>query len=108
MENLMIREILPEELGILDKMLYEAIFKPEGCEPVPHHATQIPEINIYIDGFGSRKDDYCLVADLSGRIIGAVWVRIDDRLFKEPGIYAGVFECSEKKLCRKNVSKVWF
>ena len=76
MENLTIRKILPEELGILDEMLYEAIFKPEGNEPFPRSVTQIPEINVYIEGFGGRKDDYCLVADLSGSIIGAVWVRI--------------------------------
>ena len=76
MENLTIREILPEEQGILDEMLYEAIFKPEGNEPVPRSVIQIPEINVYIDGFGSKKDDYCLVADLNGSIIGAVWVRI--------------------------------
>ena len=76
MENLKIREILPDELGILDEMLYEAIFKPEGCEPVPRNVTQLPEINVYIDGFGIKKDDYCLVAELNGCIIGAVWVRI--------------------------------
>jgi len=76
MANLMIREILPEELGVLDEMLYEAIFKPEGCDPVSREVIQIPEINIYIDGFGSRKDDHCLVADMNGCIIGAVWVRI--------------------------------
>ena len=76
MEDLIIREILPEELGILDEMLYEAIFKPEGCAPFPRDVIQIPEIKVYIDGFGSRKDDFCLVADLNGRIIGSVWVRI--------------------------------
>ena len=76
MEDLIIREILPEELGILDEMLYEAIFKPEGCAPFPRDVIQIPEIKVYIDGFGSRKDDFCLVADLNGRIIGAVWIRI--------------------------------
>ena len=76
MENLMIREILAEEVGVLDEMLYEAIFIPEGCDSVPRNVTQIPEISVYIDGFGSQKDDYCLVADLNSCIIGAVWVRI--------------------------------
>ena len=76
MENLIIREILAEEWNILEEMLYQAIFLPEGCEPLPRTVIQLPEINVYIDGFGSQKDDYCLVADLDGRIIGAVWVRL--------------------------------
>ena len=76
MKDLMIREILAEEYHILDDMLYEAIFQPEGCEPIPRNVTQIPEVKQYIDGFGSAKDDYCLVAGLNDRIIGAVWVRI--------------------------------
>ena len=76
MEKVKIREIRAEELEILDGMLYESIYQPEGCEPVPRHVTQIPEINVYIDGFGSKKDDYCLVADLDGHIIGAVWVGV--------------------------------
>ena len=75
-DEVIIREISTEELNILDDMLYESIFQPEGCEPVPRSVIQIPEINVYIDGFGSRKDDYCLVAEVDGRIIGAVWVRI--------------------------------
>ena len=76
MEKVNIREIRAEELGVLDEMLYESIFQPEGCAPVPRHVTQIPEINVYIDGFGSKKNDYCLVAEMESRIIGAVWVRI--------------------------------
>ena len=76
MENLTIREIRAEELGVLDEMLYEAVYQPEGCVPVSRDVIQIPEIKVYIDGFGNRKGDYCLVADLNGRIVGAVWVRI--------------------------------
>ena len=76
MEKVLIREIKAEELTVLDVMLYEAIFLPEGAEPYPEDIIKIPEINNYIDGFGNQKDDYCLVADLNGHIIGAVWVRI--------------------------------
>jgi len=36
----------------------------------------IPKVRVYINDFGQKKDDYCLVADLNGQIIGAVWVRI--------------------------------
>ena len=32
-------------------------------------------MNAYINDFGCKKDDFCLVADLKDKIIGAVWVR---------------------------------
>jgi ribosomal protein S18 acetylase RimI-like enzyme len=57
-------------------MLYEAIFQPEGSELLPRNVINVPEINIYIRDYGTKKDDYCLVADLEGKIIGAVWVRL--------------------------------
>ena len=76
MEEIIIREIRAEELDILDDLLYESIFQPEGCEPVSRDVIKKPEIKVYIDAFGSKKDDYCLVADLNGCIIGAVWVRV--------------------------------
>ena len=76
MEKLIFREILAEELDILNDLLYESIYQPKGFDPVPYHIIQMPEIKIYVDGFSSKKDDHCLVADLNGRIIGAVWVRI--------------------------------
>jgi ribosomal protein S18 acetylase RimI-like enzyme len=37
---------------------------------------EIPEVNAYIKDFGSRKDDYCLVAVYDEEIVGAVWVRV--------------------------------
>ncbi len=30
---------------------------------------------MYVSGFGDKKDDLCLVAEVEGDIIGAVWVR---------------------------------
>ena len=74
-EKIVIREIKAEELSILDDMLFEAVYLPEGAKPYPKDIIKSPEINVYIDGFGNRKDDYCLIADLNGQIIGAVWVR---------------------------------
>jgi ribosomal protein S18 acetylase RimI-like enzyme len=76
MEEMIIREIRTEELDILDDLLYLSIYQPEGSEPVPREVTKAPKVNVYIDSFGSKKDDYCLVADLNGCTIGAVWVRI--------------------------------
>jgi len=81
MEEIIIREISAEELDVLDDLLYESIYQQEnvetGCAPsLPRDIIKKSEINVYIDAFGSKKDDHCLVADLNGRIIGAVWVRI--------------------------------
>ena len=70
-----IREIRQEEYGILDEFLYEAIFIPEGIEPPPKSIIKQPELQVYVSDFG-RKDDCCLVAEVGGKIIGAVWTRI--------------------------------
>ncbi len=76
MEKVTIREIKPSELGKLEDMLYEAIYQPDETNLIPREILKLPEICVYIDNFGKKKDDYCLVADLNGKIVGAVWTRI--------------------------------
>lgn len=76
MNNVIIREIRQNEIPKLEDMLYEAIYQPDESNLIPRSVLQIPEINIYIKDFGTLKDDYGLVADLDGEIIGAVWIRI--------------------------------
>jgi ribosomal protein S18 acetylase RimI-like enzyme len=71
-----IREIKETELNILETMLYEAIYQPVGSDLLPREVIKVPEISVYIDDFLKKKDDYCLVAEVEGIIIGAVWVRI--------------------------------
>jgi len=75
-ENFTIREIKETELNILEMMLYEAIYQPVGSEPLPRDVIKTPEISVYIDDFLKKKDDYCLVVDFEGIIVGAAWVRI--------------------------------
>lgn len=75
-EPVVIRELYFSELGILKDLLYEAIFQEEGVELLPREIIEKPEISVYIDNFGVEADDYCLVADIDGRIAGAVWIRI--------------------------------
>lgn len=70
-----IREIRENEYPALSDFLYEAIFIPEGMEKPPKSIIKQPELQVYIADFG-RTDDWCLVAETKGRIIGAVWVRI--------------------------------
>lgn len=71
-----IREIQKQEYPLLDNFLYEAIFIPEGIEPPPKSIISSPELQIYVKRFGESKDDWGLVAEVGGKIVGAVWVRI--------------------------------
>ena len=72
-----IREIRKNEYSILSDFLYEAIFIPEGMDKPPKSIIEQPELQVYIEDFG-KKDDWCLVAEVKGKIVGAVWVRIMD------------------------------
>ena len=71
-----IREIQKQEYPLLDNFLYEAIFIPEGIEPPPKTIISSPELQVYVERFGESKDDWGLVAEVDGKIVGAVWVRI--------------------------------
>lgn len=74
--NYIIRPIKKEEIYLLRDFLYEAIFIPEGIEPPAKEVVDLPELKVYIEDFGENKDDYCLIAETNGNIIGAVWCRI--------------------------------
>ncbi|MCM1235823.1 MAG: GNAT family N-acetyltransferase [Ruminococcus flavefaciens] len=71
-----IREIRKQEYPLLDDFLYEAIFIPEGINPPPKSIITSPELQVYVKHFGELEDDWGLVADADGKIVGAVWVRI--------------------------------
>ena len=73
-----IRHLQEAETYLLKDFLYEAIFIPPGMEPPPRDIIDRPELRLYIDDFGNRKGDNCLVADLEGKVVGAVWTRIMD------------------------------
>ena len=73
-----IREITEEEYSILEDFLYEAVFVPPGMPAPPKSIIEQPELQVYIAGFGTKKDDIGLVAEVSGKVVGAVWVRIMD------------------------------
>ena len=64
------------EYPLLSDFLYEAIFIPDGIKPPPRDIIASPELQIYIERFGTSKDDFALVAEIEGKIVGAVWVRI--------------------------------
>lgn len=74
--NYTIREIQKQEYPLLDHFLYEAIFIPEGINPPPKTIIASPELQVYVEHFGASKDDLGFVAEVDGKIVGAVWVRI--------------------------------
>ena len=73
-----IRPIKESEYPVLEDFLYQAVFIPEGIKPPPKHIIESPELRLYIKDFGTYPDDRCLVADIKGEIVGAVWTRIMD------------------------------
>ena len=70
-----IRELKQNEINLLDTFLYEAIFIPEGVQAPPKDIIKHPDLQIYVADFG-KNDDVCYVADLDGKVVGAVWTRI--------------------------------
>ena len=71
-----IREMTVPEYPLLSDFLYEAIFIPDDIKPPSRNIICSPELQVYIDRSGSLKDDFALVAEIEGKIIGAVWIRI--------------------------------
>ena len=85
--NINIRKIKGNEDKLLNDFLYEAIFIPEGVEAPPREIINAPELQVYVQDFGTQKDDICFVAEVEGKIVGAVWVRImDDYGHVEDGV----------------------
>ena len=70
-----IREIRENEYYVLSEFLYESIFIPVEMEKPPKSIIEQPELQVYIADFG-KSDDWCLVAEVKEKIVGAVWVRI--------------------------------
>lgn len=75
MNTLTIRPIEKEEYPFLKDFLYEAVYLPEGEPMPPRDIIEKPELAIYIKDFGG-PDDLCLVAELDGKLLGAIWTRI--------------------------------
>ncbi len=77
-QKVQIREMRREEYPQLEDFLYAAIYVPEGQAIPPRSIIRHEALRLYVDAFGDMPDDYCLVAECSGRLLGAAWVRIMD------------------------------
>jgi RimJ/RimL family protein N-acetyltransferase len=76
--KMMHRFFQEKDRPFLEDLLYEAIFQPEGAEPLPRDIIKKPEIDIYIRDFGKKQGDFCLLAELNGKTVGGAWVRVLD------------------------------
>lgn len=74
--NIEIRKWKDGEQRLLEDFLYEAIFIPEGVEAPPREIIKAPELRVYITDFGKEPDDICFLAEVEGKVAGAVWVRV--------------------------------
>lgn len=70
-----IRELKRNETKLLNTFLYEAIFIPEGVQAPSKDIIKHPDLQIYVADFG-KKEDLCYVAEVEGRVVGAVWTLI--------------------------------
>lgn len=75
-----IRNIREEEYRLLDDFLYEAIFIPKQYSQRVERDIIYTDPKLYdaIRDFGTYADDRCLVAEVDGKVAGAVWTRIAD------------------------------
>lgn len=71
-----IRKIRTDEYELLNDFLYEAIYIPKGVQAPPRSIIMQPELQVYVAGFGTQKDDICFVAEAKGKVVAAVWVRV--------------------------------
>ena len=73
-----IREINEEEIKLLDRFLYLAIYVHKEEVPPPFGIIYKPELQVYVKNLGKEDDDHILIAEADDKIVGAVLVRIMD------------------------------
>ena len=72
-----LRPMAKSEYPLLEQFIYEAIFIPDGAKAPDKSIIRTPEIQVYIEGFGAKRDDFCIIAAAeNGELAGAAWVRI--------------------------------
>ena len=61
-----IRKLKETEYPLLKDFLYEVIFVPDGVEAPPKSIVDIPQLQVYIFGFGPDPHDVALIAAVVG------------------------------------------
>ena len=70
-----IRKMKTDEVELLEEFLYQAIFQRDKESPIPRDVLEQPELRVFIDEFG-QPDDHCLVVEMNGCVVGAIWARV--------------------------------
>jgi ribosomal protein S18 acetylase RimI-like enzyme len=71
-----IRKLKNTEFDFLADMLYEAIFIPEGHDPLPKEVIKDKSLSKYIENWGKDKFDIALIVEVENRLVGAIWGRL--------------------------------
>jgi len=71
------RELTAVDYQILREMFYLSLFVPEGKDLYPKSVMDLPELSIYISGFG-KDGDFGFVCEYDGKPVGAIWGRVFD------------------------------
>ncbi len=71
-----IREIAPNDYPRLEEFLYLAVHQRDPSDPIPRSVVDEPGVRNYIDGFGERRDDFGVIAQAEGHVVGAAWARV--------------------------------
>ena len=92
--NLIIRPIRSNETILLSEFLYEAIYQSDALHPVPRTILQHPSLWKYIEEFGTREGDLCVVGNMwkdleHGKGIYALWQRLIrlSLVLRGPGLF---------------------
>lgn len=78
--SIRIRALAACDVPLLRDFLYAAIYVPEGAEAPPRDIVDLPELALYIAGFGTRPGDLGFVAECEDeakdrRVVGMCWAR---------------------------------
>ncbi|WP_299365421.1 GNAT family N-acetyltransferase [Winogradskyella sp.] len=71
-----VRVLEHTESDFLAEMLYEAIYIPEGHDPLPKEIIKDPSLSKYIENWGKDKFDIALVMEIEDQLVGAIWGRL--------------------------------
>lgn len=69
-----IRQMKVSEYPLLKDFLYQAIYQPDKTNLAPKSIINNSELQVYIKGFGTQKDDHCFCAEVDNKVVGTVWV----------------------------------
>lgn len=71
-----IRKLKKTDADFLADMLYEAIFIPEGHDPLPKEVIMDTSLARYIENWGKDEFDIALVMESDNQFVGAIWGRL--------------------------------